>query len=225
MLQLFVELVIYPSVVLLCNGVQKMKLTIATTLLALVATTALAADVVQDAAVAPTFTWSGPYFGIDGGAAWLNGDFSAGGASASEDFNGGIFGGFAGYNFQFDNIVVGIEGNLEYNWNEEDALGADIGTDWAGAVRGRVGYAFDKALIYGAAGWTATRGFVDVPGFDKETETFNGYTVGAGVDFAITNNIFARGEYRYNDFGKKDVLGVDVDLDQNELKFGIGVKF
>ncbi|WP_283196650.1 outer membrane protein [Rhizobium sp. BT04] len=208
-----------------------MKLTIATTLLALVATSAFAADAVQDVpatpvTAAPAFSWSGPYLGMDGGASWLNGDFSVGGASDSQDFNGGVFGGFAGYNFQFDNnIVVGIEGNLEYNWNEEGALGADVGTDWAGAVRGRVGYAFDRALLYGAAGWTATRGYVDLPGFDKETETFNGYTVGAGVDFAITNNIFARGEYRYNDFGKKDILGVDVDLDQHELKFGIGVKF
>ncbi|MGO7330750.1 porin family protein, partial [Rhizobium leguminosarum] len=110
-----------------------MKLTIATTFLALFTTTALAADAVQDipaapVAAAPVFTWSGPYFGIDGGAGWLNGDFSVGGASASEDFNGGVFGGFAGYNFQFDNVVVGIEGNLEHNWNEKDALGADIGT-------------------------------------------------------------------------------------------------
>ncbi|MBY5558768.1 outer membrane beta-barrel protein [Rhizobium leguminosarum bv. viciae] len=208
-----------------------MKLTIATTFLALVATTAFAADAVEDipaapVAAAPTFTWSGPYLGIDGGASWLNGDFSVGGASDSQDFNGGVFGGFVGYNFQFDNnFVVGIEGNFEHNWNEEEALGADVGTDWAGAVRGRVGYAFDRALLYGAAGWTATRGYVDLPGLDKETETFNGYTVGAGVDFAITNNIFARGEYRFNDFGEKDILGVDVDLDQHELKFGIGVKF
>lgn len=134
-----------------------MKLTIATTFLALVATTAVAADAVQDVpaapvAAAPAFTWSGPYLGLDGGASWLNGDFSIGGASDSQNFNGGVFGGFAGYNFQFDNnFVVGVEGNLEYNWNEEEALGADVGTDWAGAVRGRVGYAFDRALLYGAA--------------------------------------------------------------------------
>ncbi|WP_405049231.1 outer membrane protein [Rhizobium sp. NZLR1] len=47
------------------------------------------------------------------------------------------------------------------------------------------------------------RGYVDLPGLDKETETFNGYTVGAGVDFAFTDNIFVCGEYRFNDFGKK----------------------
>ncbi len=207
-----------------------MKTTIATLLFALAAGTAFAADVVEDVpsapvAMAPVFTWSGPYFGIDGGAGFLDGDFSVGGVSASEDFDGGVFGAFGGYNFQFDNIVVGIEGNIEHNWNDEDLLGASIGTDWSGAVRGRVGYAFDKALFYGAAGWTATRGFIDVPGGDKETETFNGYTVGAGIDYAFTNNVFVRGEYRFNDYGDKDILGVNVDLDQQEIKLGIGVKF
>jgi outer membrane immunogenic protein len=206
-------------------------LLISAAVLALISGSSFAADLVEQtpeapvAAAAPAFTWSGPYVGIDGGAGWLNGDFSAGGASASEDFNGGLFGGFAGYNWQFDSIVLGVEGNLEYNWNDKDVLGANIGTDWAGAVRARVGYAFDHALFYGAAGWTASRGFVDVPGFDKETETFNGYTVGAGLDYSFTNNIFGRVEYRYNDYGSKDILGVDVDLDQNVVKVGLGVKF
>ncbi|WP_112436021.1 outer membrane protein [Rhizobium sp. AN80A] len=190
-------------------------------------TTAFAADLVeQPVATAPPFTWSGPYFGIDGGAGWLNGDFSAGGLSDSEDFNGGMFGGFVGYNWQLDNsIVLGVEGNVEYNWNDKDFLGANVGSDWSGAVRARVGYAFDNALIYGAAGWTATRGFVDVPGFDKETKTFNGYTVGAGLDYAFTNNVFGRVEYRYNDYGSKDLLGFDVDADQHVVKIGLGVKF
>ncbi len=190
-------------------------------------TACFAADIVEQPVAAPAFTWTGPYFGIDGGAGWLNGDFSAGGASVSEDFNGGLFGGFVGYNWQLDNsIVLGVEGNLEYNWNDKDLVpGLNVGTDWSGAVRARVGYAFDHALLYGAAGWTATRGFIDAPGFDKETETFNGYTVGAGVDWAFTNNIFGRVEYRYNDYGSKDILGLDVDLDQNVVKVGLGVKF
>ena len=189
-------------------------------------TAVFAADMIEQQAAAPAFTWAGPYFGIDGGAGWLNGDFSAGGGSLSEDFNGGILGGFVGYNWQLDNsIVLGVEGNVEYNWNDKDFLGANIGTDWSGAVRARVGYAFDNALLYGAAGWTATRGFVDAAGFDKETKTFNGYTVGAGLDYAFTNNVFGRVEYRYNDYGSKDILGFDVDLDQHVVKVGLGVKF
>jgi outer membrane immunogenic protein len=205
-----------------------MKDIILSAIIALSASTAMAADMIEpQAAAAPVFTWAGPYFGIDGGAGWLNGDFSAGGASVSEDFNGGLFGGFVGYNWQLDNsIVLGVEGNVEYNWNDKDlAPGLNVGTDWSGAVRARVGYAFDNALLYGAAGWTATRGFVDVTGLDKETKTFNGYTVGAGIDYSFTNNIFGRVEYRYNDYGSKDLLGIDADLDQHVVKVGLGVKF
>lgn len=58
--------------------------------------------------------------GNDGGVGWLNGDFSGGGATATEDFNGGLFGAFVGYNWQFDSIVLGVEGSLEYRWNDKD---------------------------------------------------------------------------------------------------------
>lgn len=47
----------------------------------------------------------------------------------SEDFNGGLFGGFVGYNWQFDSIVLCVEGNLEYNWNDKDFGGLNVGTD------------------------------------------------------------------------------------------------
>lgn len=54
---------------------------------------------------------------------------------------------------------------------------------------------------------------------------FNGYTLGAGIDYAFTNNVLVLGEYRYNDYGSKDILGVDVDHDQNVVKLGLGGKF
>ena len=63
-----------------------------------------------------------------------------------------------------------------------------------------------------------------MPG-DKESKTFNGWTIGAGVDYAFTNNIFARAEYRFNSYGNKDVLGIKADLDQHVVGVGIGVKF
>ncbi len=134
-----------------------MKTLIVTSLLALSASTAMAADAVYETPAPPVaqetlpvFTWSGPYLGIQGGAGWANGDFSAGGPVASDNFDGGILGAFAGYNYQFDNnFVVGIEGDVDYNWNDNDYAGVQIGTDWQGSVRGRVGYAFDRALLYG----------------------------------------------------------------------------
>jgi len=201
-------------------------------ILVLTASTAMAADVAPEnsapsvAVDASTFVWSGAYLGIQGGGGWANGEFSGFGIAGSEDANGGLFGGFAGYNYQFDNrLIIGVEGDLEYNWNEQKIFGADFGTDWAGSVRGRVGYALDHALIYATAGWAATRGYVDVPGLGKEEATFNGYTVGAGLDYAFTSNIFGRAEYRYSDYGDKDLQGINVDVDQQTVKIGLGVKF
>ncbi|WP_246755344.1 MULTISPECIES: outer membrane protein [Rhizobium] len=88
-----------------------------------------------------------------------------------------------------------VSTDIGRNWNSNsyDVLGTKVkvGTDITGAVRGRLGYAFDRTLIYATGGWTATRGFIKIPG-DKESKTFNGWTIGAGVDYAFTNNIFAR---------------------------------
>ncbi|MCK3777614.1 porin family protein [Ensifer sesbaniae] len=198
--------------------------------------TAMAADLAQPAEpppvveTPPVFVWTGGYVGLQGGGGWLNGDFSAPGGSASEDFNGGFLGAFAGFNYQQGDWVYGIEGDVNYNWNDKSVdvggTSAEVGTDVSGAIRGRVGYVLnDKALLYGAGGWTVTRGFVDVPGVSKEKETFNGWTIGAGVDYSFTDNVFGRAEYRYNDYGDKDIGGVNVDLDQHQFTVGVGVKF
>lgn len=196
---------------------------------------ASAADAImapQPAPVAPMavpFSWSGGYAGIRGGGVWINGDFSIPGATASENFNGGLVGGFVGYNWQFqNNIVVGVEGDLNYNWDENtyDVFGTDVevGTDVSGSARVRLGYAIDHALVYATGGWAAARGYIEGAG-DKETETFNGWTAGAGVDYAFTDKIFGRVEYRYTDYQDKDIIGINTDLDQNEVTAGIGVKF
>ena len=103
------------------------------------------------------------------------------------------------------------------------------GFDWQGSVRGRVGYAFDRALVYGTAGWAYARGYAEVPGIADVKETFNGYTVGVGLDYAFTDMVFGRVEYRYTDFGDKDFnfggAAINADVDQHAIRVGLGVKF
>jgi outer membrane immunogenic protein len=156
----------------------------------------------------------------------VNGDFDFPGGSSSQDFNGGLVGGFLGYNWQMDNnIVLGAEGDLNYNWNKEDIIpGVDGGTDLDGSVRARLGYAIDRTLLYATGGWQISRGYLDA-GDGKDRKTFNGWTLGAGVDHAFTDRVFGRVEYRYADFGDKDIDGVNVDLKQNSVVVGVGVKF
>jgi outer membrane immunogenic protein len=126
-----------------------------------------------------------------------------------------------------DNVVVGVEADIGRNWNEEEfGIPATVKTTVEGSVRARVGFAFDRALVYGTAGWTATKAEADVAG-DTVSDTLSGYTVGAGLDYAVTDQVFARGEYRYNDFGTGNFGGgaADFDLDQNILTIGLGLKF
>lgn len=214
-----------------------MKTLLLATAFAAFALPALAADAIEappEAPVAtevmtPVFTWSGPYLGVQGGGSFTSGDYTLGGVRTNENFDGGIIGAFAGYNYQFDNsnIVAGIEGDIGYIWNKNDAQGiAQAGTDVNGAVRARIGYAMDRALIYGAAGWTAASGYTYIPGVTtKDSEMLNGYTVGAGVDYAITDKMFGRVEYRFNDYGSKDVGPANLDFKEHRVTVGLGVKF
>lgn len=206
----------------------KRTLILAASVAMLASTSALAADAVEYVPEAPAavempaaFSWSGPYLGVHGGYGW--GDGEALGADGS--FDGGRFGAFAGYNWQMSNgFVAGIEGDLNYDWND-DAITAtsDFETGFSGSVRGRVGYAMDRTLIFAAGGWTATN--VETSGAVEDDDTLHGWTLGAGVDHAFTDNMFGRLEYRYNDYGSGDLGGADVDFDQHVVQVGIGVKF
>jgi len=60
-------------------------------------------------------------------------------------------------------------------------------------------------------------------------KTLTGYTLGAGVDYAMTDNIILRAEYRYTDFGDKDFgnanFKYNVDYKTNDLRLGVAYKF
>ena len=224
-----------------------MKTLITTLALTLASTVAMAADAVYDVPPAPVaeeaapFSWTGFNVGVQAGYGWNNNDISIpgvglGGLAIAADFDGALVGGFVGYNYQLqNNWVVGLEGDFEASFADETfeiapGAGVEVGMDWQGSVRGRVGYAFDRALVYGTAGWAIGRGYAEVPaaGFESK-ETFNGYTVGAGVDYAFTDMVFGRVEYRYTDFGDKDFGfgpgAVNAEVDQHAIRVGLGVKF
>jgi outer membrane immunogenic protein len=222
---------------------KKMPFTAAALLL--IANAASAADAVSSVPDAPIaaettargFEWTGGYAGVTGGYGWLDGHFAAPSAALDPtdgSFDGGSLGAFAGVSKQFDNnLVLGVEGDFEHNWDKQDLV-TDLGTftgqaDWQGSIRGRLGYSFGRALVYASAGWAAAHVEAELLGVASTSETYNGYTVGAGVDYAVTERIFGRLDYRYTDFGSKDLIfsgtAVESDLTQHTVKLGVGVKF
>ena len=169
----------------------------------------------------PAFNWSGFYAGAHLGYSWgndstveyLTGTDILTGASWKYRTDGVVGGGFAGYNYEKDSIVVGAEADIEatdMRGSFLDAGGLGKGTariDWQGSLRARVGVAaFDRGLIYATSG--AALGdiryvYTNIPlAIDEPvTKTRVGWTVGAGFEYALTDNITLRTEYRYTDYG------------------------
>ncbi|MDQ0419145.1 outer membrane beta-barrel protein [Rhizobium sp. CRIBSB] len=196
-----------------------------------VSTSVFAADAIYEAPAeppavvetAPQFSWAGGYAGILTGYGWGEGEIE--GIAGSADFDGARFGGFAGYNWDLGNqLVVGLEGDLNYDWNEETVGGTDFDSGLNWSARARVGYAMDRALLFAAGGYTGTNVSGQGTGFDED-DTLHGWTIGGGVDYALTDRVFTRVEYRYNDFGDGDLGGTDVNFDQHVVNVGLAVKF
>jgi len=173
-----------------------------------------------------------------------------------DDFNAnGFVGGVhAGFLMQSDSFVYGIEGDIEYADMKDDvdivfndgALG-DGGTgekeiDWLGSLRLRAGVAFDRALVY-ATGGLAVGGVslesdlsqeaLDVGlSNDDDSKTAWGWTIGGGLEYALTDDLSARVEYRYTDLGKTDVrvetedgIGVDGETDNDFHAVRVGLSW
>ena len=184
---------------------------------------------------AAAYDWSGAYVGVTGGYGWMDGVFEVTGyAPKTDSLNGRLPGVFAGVSTQFDNnLVLGLEGDLEYNVQDvtvTSAFGAFTGgADWQGSARVRLGYALDRLLVYATAGWAATHLEAEFIGVAEATGSFHGYTLGAGLDYAMTDRLFGRLDYRYNDFGSGELdfgpATVSSELEQHTVKIGLGLKF
>jgi outer membrane immunogenic protein len=111
-----------------------------------------------------------------------------------------------------------------------------IELNWSAAIRGRVGYAFGRFLPYFAGG--VAFGGVDVDAGSANpvfvgswSDTYTGYTVGGGAEYALTDRIILRGEYRFTDFGTETFSNAaaftahDVDLSTHDARFGVAFKF
>lgn len=185
----------------------------------------------------PAFTWTGAYVGLNGGYAW--GRHTKAGRQLYSRPDGGVIGGTVGYNQQYGNVVAGVEGDLAATGVKSSGVapgpvsGASRLTS-LGTARARVGVAVDRALIYGTAGYAGgnlKNTLFDAPrglGY-RQDKWLNGYAVGAGVEYAVTNNITAKGEYIYADLGKKTYFAnpnaTPTGLTTSMVRGGVNYKF
>jgi outer membrane immunogenic protein len=109
----------------------------------------------------PAYNWSGFYLGANGGGGWGRSWWQS--QSTSIDLSGAQVGGTAGYNWQFGNAVLGLEGDIDWSnlKGTSSAVlcpGCSTSDSWLSTVRGRAGYAFGGIMPYltgGRAGRSA----------------------------------------------------------------------
>ena len=211
--------------------------------------------------MAPVFSWTGCYIGADVGGGFINdrdSERTAAGApspfspTSSANPSGVTAGGFLGCNYQFSSgIVIGAEGDA--NWaNVRSGTAAFPGSalpgfandfyetrsDFQASARGRLGYAFNRTLLYatGGAAWAnITEHDVSPSGggiFNNTSSTLPGWTVGGGLEYAFLYNLIGRVEYRYSDFGTfsyaPPIFAPFVEnhrITENQVLVGLSYKF
>jgi outer membrane immunogenic protein len=183
------------------------------------------------------FSWTGFYIGGEAGYGderadntrlIANGAFLAG-TTDSQDRTGGLFGFDVGGNYQFNWIVVGVEGDFQWSsiggnvtefGNTAAALAVNSRSveyrelDWVDTVTGRLGVAWDRWLLYakGGGAWrrindsglnTTFNGLTGALQTNSTTfpSTESGYVVGGGVEYAPIDQLSLRVEGDWYDFG------------------------
>ncbi|MFK4826159.1 outer membrane protein [Paenochrobactrum sp. BZR 588] len=140
-------------------------------------------------------------------------------------FAGGVQ---AGYNWQFDNnFIVGIEADFqgsnmkgEIKLHQDDMqVKAGTKVNWFGTVRARLGYTpVERFMVYATGGlaYGKVKSYADASnGYESESlsksKTKAGWTVGAGAEYAFTNNWTLKSEYLYTDLGKTTLANFSDD--------------
>lgn len=212
---------------------------------------AVAADAVVDEVVVvdSAYNWSGVYVGgqvgyvFDGSADYVYENDPDSSYNYNHDLDGFIGGAYVGYNYQFSNNIV-LGGEADIAWGDLKDSTRDLGAgdysaetkiDWMGSARVRLGYAFDRFLPYLTGGVA----FGNLNFEEREDGDFygdadvdlTGWTIGAGAEYAVTDNWILRGEYRYTEFNEKDFTEqpVDdefsVDVHTHDFRIGAAYKF
>lgn len=185
------------------------------------------------------YNWSGVYVGIIGGGTFGKSSFTTdyGGFERyghHPSASGGFLGGQIGYDWQFNNKwVVGAVADIAWTSHKSNFDVGEFGRfsdhgrgelDYLGTLRARVGYAaFDRGLIYAHGGWAygRTSTSFEREGFDhyRDRKTRSGYSVGAGIEYAVTKNLSFQTEYSYVDLGRGDAF------DRSDFRLSHGTDF
>ncbi|ENT05009.1 hypothetical protein C038_01493 [Brucella sp. 63/311] len=133
---------------------------------------------------------------------------------------------------------IGVAGNL----NGDESFGLETKVQWFGTVRARLGFTpTERLMVYGTGGLaygkvkTSLSAYDDGESFSAgNSKTKAGWTLGAGVEYAVTNNWTLKSEYLYTDLGKRsfnyiDEENVNINMENkvnfHTVRLGLNYKF
>ena len=200
----------------------------------------------KDRAPVSVLSWTGFYAGVNVGYGW--GDIANGhladnpmGPEAEGFFGGGQI----GYNWQRGAMVLGVEVDIQGSGIRDTTHDINFGDtatsklNWFGTVRGRVGYAFDRALVFATGGFAygGVENRLSGPLLVGSPYIFDGvatgYVLGGGVEFKINPAMSWKLEYQYLNLDTnpgKNPAGVAAtslvkDNDYQTVRFGLNYHF
>ena len=97
--------------------------------------------------------------------------------------------------------------------------------DWLGTVRGRIGYAFDRFMPYVTGGAAFGDLKASTPGSGSIGSDQTGWTVGGGIEYALSNKWTIKLDYLHVDFGNINWPPVRVHFDEDTVRAGINYRF
>jgi outer membrane immunogenic protein len=217
---------------------------------------------------APQFSWTSCHVGghLGGGSArkdmtdpvqlvqdsFIFPGATTGVTTASTSPTGAVIGGQIGCDYEFASfVVVGIEGSASGSaMKGSTSVGLPLGnpdigivqanTDFLASVTGRVGYAFDRVLLYTKAGvalagdkYNVSGTFTGLPYNFQGLDNRYGWIVGGGMDWAFARHWSVNVEYDYYSFGHGGILMADsingfsgvVDVKQTVQVVKVGLNF
>jgi outer membrane immunogenic protein len=182
-------------------------------------------------------SWTGFYVGLNGGYGWGQSNWNGVGGNFQVSPKGWLGGGTLGYNLQTGAWVWGIEGDIDYMDLNGTAGTAFCATctfkdTWLGTIRGRIGYSFDRLLPYLTGGWAYGNMYMTANG-GSASGTKQGWTAGAGLEYAFSRNWSTKIEYLYVDLGTATCAQAacgfaadkSVDFTANIVRVGLNYRF
>jgi outer membrane immunogenic protein len=199
----------------------------------------------------PAYSWTGWYMGLNAGGDWgksntsttvapgtlsyppfqvnvINAVVGAPPSTNTSGFTGGVLG---GYNYQFGNLLAGVEIDFEYfrsagsNTVSGNYFGigtvsvtSSVSTNWLFTARPRLGIVSNNWLFYGTGGLAITQikaawNYLETANAITESAsaspTKTGWVIGGGIETALPGKMFIGAEYLYVKFGSVSVISTN----------------